>query len=113
MTATACDKNWARKNEGLSRRCLGPEGKGTATVQGARGACVPESSPRPLELGVGVGLAEATRLHTGQPGKQALSPPGEGSLCPRDSGFCVVSGTGRAKPGHLQRTQVGEGPGGR
>lgn len=67
----------------------------------------PEGSPRPLP--------GASWLHYRPPGKASEGcppPPGEG-LCPRDSGFCFVSGTRRTKgaPGHLRCTPGGhKGP---
>lgn len=57
------------------------------------------ASPRVLTKTLGRAWAEARRLHLQRlPERQTLAAPTwGGSLCPRNSGFCFVSGTGRAK----------------
>lgn len=91
-----------RKNDGVSRRCLGMyNGLTQRRDQWSRlhpqESEFPESTPVGTGGGVGGALAEAIRLQTGPLGKASAVLACGGEPVSRDSGFCFVSGTGRAK----------------
>lgn len=77
LHATKMGKEEWRSQPALSgfvQRTL-TQGEGESNSPGCTTeAWVPESSRRLLELGVGVGLAEAPRLQTGPPGKAGIVP---------------------------------------